>query len=350
MLLSQRLIIRRSKAIGIEMPNEADSVTDATVSRLCALTGGHQRMICVARCYRLTNLSLGNIHRCQGLQYLNLSYTGIENISPLMNLPILRSLSLAGLNLINYDELRWLVTVEILNLQYSNFSKPELLTDFCLLRSLDLGHTPITTLVGLEELTRLEELYLDSTRRLTDQPKVMESLLLILKHSSEGLKYLQLGDSIFIKSFHQLLGQLSSSKVTIATKPRHIVWFENVINNQVEEVQQMILNGQDVNLRSGPEDIDLFTYYYFQRCQMKTNYFDCCSLVEIYRPCATHLAIFFNCKETLELLISAQVPSLSHTHSDSLSLSVVCLSTPLSAKGDAQCGLGKCSKWMMKWL
>lgn len=69
----------------------------------------------------------------------------------------------------------------------------------------------------------------------------------------------------------------------------------------------MILNGQDVNLRAGPEDIDLFTYYYYHKCQMKTFYFDCCSLIELYRPCATHIAIFFNCKETLEHLIAAQV-------------------------------------------
>jgi hypothetical protein len=310
MLLSQRLIIRRSKAIGIEIPDEADSVTDATVLRLCALSGGHQRMICVARCFRLTNNCLGNIQRCQGLQYLNLSYTGIENISPLMNLPMLRSLSLAGLNLINYEDLRWLVTLEILNLQYSNFSKPELLADFGVLRSLDLGHTSITTLNGIEKLTRLEELYLDSTRRLTE-PTLVDSLIISLEQLVH-LKLLQIGDSLFVKSFQKIVS-LFSPRLTIATKPRDVIWFENVINNQAEEVRQMILNGQDVNLRSGPEHIDLFTYYYFQKCQMKTNYFDCCSLVEIYRPCASHLAIFFNSKETLELLIAAQVrpfPSL----------------------------------------
>ena len=303
MLLSQRLMIRRNQAIGIQIPDEADSVTDAIMLKLCALSGRHQRLISVARCYRLTNYCLDNIGRCLGLQYLNLSYTNIENISPLMNLPVLRSLSLAGLFLINYEDLRWLVTLEILNLQYSNFSKPELLIDFILLRSLDLGNTKISSITDLKNLVRLEELYLDSTKYLKDEmnPNSIQTLQCL-----PDLKYLQIGNSSLTKSCHTLR-QSISPLTSIITKPRRISWFENVINNNHEEVRQMILNGQDVNLRSGPEDIDLFTYYYFHKCQMKTFYFDCCSLVEIYRPCATHVAIFFNCKETLELLIGAQV-------------------------------------------
>jgi hypothetical protein len=220
-----------------------------------------------------------------------------------MNLPMLRSLSLAGLFLINYEDLRWLVTVEILNLQYSNFSKPELLCDFNLLRSLDLGNTKISSISELKKLVRLEELYLDSTKCLKDEttPESIHTLQLL-----PDLKYLQIGDSLLTKSCHTLRQSISPLTM-IVTKPRRISWFENVINNNHEEVQRMILNGQDVNLRSGPEDIDLFTYYYYHKCQMKTHYFDCCSLVEVYRPCATHVAIFFNCKETLELLIGAQV-------------------------------------------
>jgi Leucine-rich repeat (LRR) protein len=335
MLLSQRLIIR-NQAIGVQIPDEPDSVTDAIVLKLCALSGRHQRIISVARCYRLTNNCLENIGRCLGLQYLNLSYTKVENISPLMNLPMLRSLSLAGLVLINYEDLRWLVTVEILNLQYSNFSKPELLSDFNLLRSLDLGNTMISSISDLRRLDRLEELCLDSTKRFKDET-ISESIQTL--QCFPDLKYLQIGNSPLVKSFHTL--QQSISPLTsIITKPRRISWFENVINNNHEEVRQMILNGQDVNLRSGPEDIDLFTFYYFHKCQMKTQYFDCCSLVEIYRPCATHVAIFFNCKETLELLIAAQVGTRLLVLLFSISLTpLAVLSLVGSAREDVRCGM-----------
>lgn len=216
MLLSQRLIIQRSKVIGFEIPNESDEVTDNIVLKLTAISGGYQRIINISRCLRLTSTCLNNIYKCQGLQYLNLSYTNIENISSLIHLPILKSLSLAGLHLINYDDIKWLVTIQILNLQFSNFSKPELLINFNLLRSLDFGHTPITNINGIQNLTRIEELYLDSTPNIAEKDN--QSIINSLSNLS-NLKLLQIGNSNLTKSLN-LFERVLSPLTTIVTKPR----------------------------------------------------------------------------------------------------------------------------------
>lgn len=216
MLLSQKLLINRSNAIGVTIPSNSDEVIDLIVLKLTALSGSHQRYINISRCSRLTSNCLNNIGKCQGLLYLNISYTTIENISPLINLPLLKSLSIAGLHLINYDDIKWLVTLEILNTQFSNFSKPELLCNFNVLRSLDFGHTPITNINGIQRLTRLEELYLDST------PYIQESSNQMIVNSLvdlSSLKLLQIGNSNLTKALN-LFQQTLPPLVTIVTKPR----------------------------------------------------------------------------------------------------------------------------------
>ena len=226
MFVSQRLIIKRTQAIGYEVPNDSDLVTDTIVLRLIALTGGHQRLINLSFCSRLTSSCLNNFYKCSGLQYLNLSYTNIENISSLINLSNLRSLSLAGLHLINYDELRWIITLEILNLSFSNFSKPELLSNFNLLRSLDFGHTPISNINGLQSLARLEELYLDSTRNISENEN--QGIIHLLSNLN-NLKLLQIGNSNLVKSLHSFQNTLSPL-TTIVTKPRRSIFLSFLLN------------------------------------------------------------------------------------------------------------------------
>lgn len=86
-----------------------------------------------------------------------------------------------------------------------------------------------------------------------------------------------------------------------------IIWFESIIKNDHEMVKHLICNGQDVNMRAGPEDVDLFTFYYATKCKSNTVFFDCCNLVEAFRPNGAHVAIFFNSKECLRHICIAQV-------------------------------------------
>lgn len=216
MLVSQRFILRGSKLLGVDIPDDADLVTDAIVLRISAVSGGHQRVFSVARCQRLTNTCLGNIHRFVGLQHLNLSWTGITNLESLSTCVNLRSFSLAGVNLVTYEGLQFLTSIEVLNLQYSNFSKPELFKDFYLLRSLDLGNSMIQSTDNLAQFTRLEELYIDSTYRL--KPDSIDVLSKSLRHLT-SLKLLQVGDSEFVNHITAFNHRLTP-QTTLMTKPR----------------------------------------------------------------------------------------------------------------------------------
>jgi hypothetical protein len=86
-----------------------------------------------------------------------------------------------------------------------------------------------------------------------------------------------------------------------------VIWFESIIKNDHEIVKHMIACGQDVNMRAGPEDLDLFTFYWTTRCKSNTVFFDCRNPVEDFRPNGAHVAIFFNSKESLRHIAVAQV-------------------------------------------
>ena len=223
MLLSQRLIIQRAAVLGVEIPDDPDKVTDAVFLRLLALCGGHERLVGVGRCFRLTNACLDNIHRCYGLQYLNLSYTQITDISPIKDLPVLRSLSLCGLNCASYDDIKWITSLEILNLNFSSISCATALQGLSLLRSLDLGHTQITTINELSTLTRLEELYLDSNIHM-DSCMEVSSVGAIFEPLS-SLTYLQIGNTSALLKKAQKLALVLPPKTVIMTKPRRFVFY-----------------------------------------------------------------------------------------------------------------------------
>lgn len=216
MLLSQRLIIQRAEVLGITIPDEADKVTDAVFLRLIALCGGHERVVGAGRCFRLTSSCLDNIFRCYGLQYLDISYTEITDISPLKDLPVLRSLNLAGLKCANYDDIKWITTLELLNLNFSTITTVKSLSGLHLLRSLDLGHTQIASITDISTLTRLEELYVDSTNKI-EEAYVPDAAQILREFVC--MKYLQIGNSALAKGVRTLAHVLSPT-TSIVTKPR----------------------------------------------------------------------------------------------------------------------------------
>eukprot|EP00602_Paraphysomonas_sp_CaronLab_P004472 CAMPEP_0185039462 /NCGR_PEP_ID=MMETSP1103-20130426/36340_1 /TAXON_ID=36769 /ORGANISM="Paraphysomonas bandaiensis, Strain Caron Lab Isolate" /LENGTH=603 /DNA_ID=CAMNT_0027578353 /DNA_START=525 /DNA_END=2336 /DNA_ORIENTATION=+ len=121
----------------------------------------------------------------------------------------------------------------------------------------------------------------------------------------ENLKLLNIGDSALekgLKNFAPLLPPTAS----IMTKPRRVQWFESIINNDHETVRKMVWDGQDVNMRASLQELELFTYYYLNRCKRSTVYFDCQSPKEEYRPAGAHVAILFNSKESLAHIAAGQ--------------------------------------------
>lgn len=220
MLLSHRLILHRADALGITIPDDPDKVTDAVFLRLIAISGGHERLVGAAHCFRLTSSCLDNIYRCYGLQYLNISYTEISDISPLKDLPMLRSLSLSGLKCKSYEDLKWITTLEILNLNFSSIANLESLSGLQLLRSLDVGHSQISSISEISTLTRLEELYVDSSTNL-DASCISESA--VAMEPFVCLKYLQIGNTGLTKGVRQIVQKLPNKDVSILTKPRRFV-------------------------------------------------------------------------------------------------------------------------------
>jgi hypothetical protein len=210
------MVIQRADVLGITIPDDPDKVTDAVFQRLIALCGGHVRVVGVGHCFRLTNSCLDNMFRCYGLQFLDLSYTQITDISPIKDLPMLRSLNIAGLKCANYDDIKWITTLEILNLNFSTISSVESLSGLLLLRSLDLGHTPIVSITDISTLTRLEELYVDSTLKI-DQACVPDAAKMMKEYVC--MKYLQIGNSALTKGLNTMARVLPPT-AAIITKPR----------------------------------------------------------------------------------------------------------------------------------
>lgn len=111
-----------------------------------------------------------------------------------MNCRVLRSLQLCALDITDYEPLKNMVTLEILNLRGSSFHNPDILKGLLMLRSLDLGQTAIASIHPLTGMTRLEELQLDECTNIInfDRDQLLEILenLISLRciNFSEGMR------------------------------------------------------------------------------------------------------------------------------------------------------------------
>ena len=227
----------------------------------------------------------------------------------------------------SYEPLKWLNNLEILNLNCSAIQATgDNFKELRLLRSLDLGGcSRLCSLGDLEflatgQLTRLEELYLDSTptKCLTaidtennDEDKT-EQLNKEAFHKFfdkiaeiDSLSVINIGNTPAVK-YAKYLSNISKNTLYVLSKPRSYYWFLNIINNDHEEVRQMILNGMDVNIRAGQLELDLFFLAWTERCQARTPYFDCISENETIRPTGVHVALLFNSVESLKHLVRAE--------------------------------------------
>lgn len=141
-----------------------NKATDENCSAVLAISGRQLVSLDVSRCHLLTNSFFNNsIPRCPNLKYLDLSYTSIDDLSPVVTTcSILQGLNLSGTHrLVDYNPLSELLTLQYLSLRNSYITNIDCLAPLVLLRSLDLGGTAINDIKPLRHCTRLEELSLD---------------------------------------------------------------------------------------------------------------------------------------------------------------------------------------------
>jgi hypothetical protein len=139
-------------------------MTDAYLSRLLHLTGGHQRTVSLARCYRLTSAGFQDLSLLTALWHLDISYTACSDIRPLRKCTCLRSLNISGLSLGSYGVLAELTTLEVLCASFCAIQSTAPLGKLTRLRSLNLGFTQVADTAGLAPCARLEELLLDGSQ------------------------------------------------------------------------------------------------------------------------------------------------------------------------------------------
>ena len=165
----------------------------------------------------MTQSSIKKLGVCVGLRYLDLSYTSVSDITSIANsCEVLRSLQLSGTSLSTYEPLSKLVSLELLNLNFSKIPYVTPIISLYKLRSLDLGHTPIISIKSLNECTRLEELLLDSCG-IQDTQNVTESLTCI--EGMTSLKYMNVGATELV-AWTEHIADLSNGEIAIESKPR----------------------------------------------------------------------------------------------------------------------------------
>ena len=189
MLMNSNYLLRRMAGV-YQPPEKKSDVTDVLFKSIINQMGGHQMMMDISRCRLLVPTSFYDFNICTNLQYLDVSYTQIDDLDPITdNCTVLRSLVLAGIEFLSpvtFQPLSKLVSLELLSLRSSNIESSEYLQGLLQLRSLDLGHSGISSIGCLQGLTRMEELCLDHSM-LKGEACVPESL-----HCLSRLKLLRL--------------------------------------------------------------------------------------------------------------------------------------------------------------
>lgn len=154
-----------------QVPLLKEDVTDEIFYQVMCVLGKSQRFIDISRCMELRPANFNQLSMCESLTYLDVSYTRIIDLSPIIeNCFGIKAICLAGLDLAQhqYDNVGKLVNLEYLTLRQSNINSINCCRYLYMLRSLNLGHTAITSIssLGGNNFTRLEELVLDGCSNL----------------------------------------------------------------------------------------------------------------------------------------------------------------------------------------
>ena len=351
MKLSCCYILKKFEVAVDGSPKQA--LTDEEFHKIVCLVGGHQKFLNVSRCINLSTSKFSELNLCSSLRFLDLSYTSFNDLTILESCPVLESLALCGIDMPSFRNISRLTSLDLINLSFSSIDSINPFISLVRLRSIDVGHCDIQSIRGIECLTRLEELLLDATflkgkecvAQSTATLAALPSLRLISIGSTGLMEVVDqlketLGPRIYVDTIprrycdgawltidmvtcvvHSIYFSLSAwlriltklistrriNSDQIAADRRHL-WFKAVLSNDTQTVSDLLSRGFDADLRAGPWASGLFVDAWTQgKCRQHTPFFDCTHPDPQLRPRALHLALFFNYRELLALLINARV-------------------------------------------
>lgn len=312
-LSSDYLLRLKGAKDGFVLPDDKDHVDDTHAEIALRIQGKTLSFLDLSRCRSLTQMFIGGTmpQLCPNLSFLDISYTACRDISQLCEcLPALRSLNIAGLQLLtpHARALEHLDALEILSLRKSNVTDVRSLARLHCLRSLDLGETTLEHYDGvLRGKRRLEELLLDECVLLGGDAALAD-FEAGLAHL-ERLKLVNLNGGSLEHWGERLLAAVQRP---LAREPlvRRASLFEAVAANNAAEAHFLLSSGVDVQARARLEDVPFFfdlwqTRCCFARAKLQTPFFifEDAADVGLLPPTALHVAIFFNSRDAVKLLL-----------------------------------------------
>ncbi len=235
--------------------------------------------------------------------YLDLSFSNFLDMNHLMELHHLKSLLLGGVRVNDFSFLKYFDKLEVLSVRNClGFHDLKDINTMSTLRSLDIGHCQkICTILDIKQLTRLEELILDSTgitsaRHVPDVLDVIKDFKL--------LRLLNVGNTILTNHRQAILDVMRQDSVLEADS-RDTLFLKAAINNDVDMLRWYVGSGIDINIRASTEISQYLFDLWLNKLEGSTGFVMVGHEDEILRPTALHLAILFNSIEAVELLCYA---------------------------------------------
>lgn len=312
-LSSDYLLRLKGAKDGFVLPDDKDHVDDTHAEIALRIQGKALSFLDLSRCRSLTQLFIGGMmpQLCPNLSFLDISYTACRDISQLCeSLPALRSLNIAGLQLLTPTarDLERLDALEILSLRKSNVTDVRSLASLHCLRSLDLGETTLEHYGGiLRGKRRLEELLLDECVLLGGDAALAD-FEAGLAHL-ERLKLVNLNGGSVEHWSDRLLAAVQRP-LARESLVRRAALFEAVAANNAAEAHFLLTSGVDVQARARLEDLPFFfdlwqTRCCFARAKLQTPFFvfEDAPGVGLLPPTALHVAVFFNSRDAVKLLL-----------------------------------------------
>eukprot|EP01033_Poteriospumella_lacustris_P010034 gene10034-7167_t len=312
-LSSDYLLRLKGAKDGFVLPDDKDHVDDTHAEIALRIQGKALSFLDLSRCRSLTQLFIGGMmpQLCPNLSFLDISYTACRDISQLCeSLPALRSLNIAGLQLLTPTarDLERLDALEILSLRKSNVTDVRSLARLHCLRSLDLGETTLEHYGGiLRGKRRLEELLLDECVLLGGDAALAD-FEAGLAHL-ERLKLVNLNGGSVEHWSDRLLAAVQRP-LARESLVRRAALFEAVAANNAAEAHFLLTSGVDVQARARLEDLPFFfdlwqTRCCFARAKLQTPFFvfEDAPGVGLLPPTALHVAVFFNSRDAVKLLL-----------------------------------------------
>ncbi|KAJ1433276.1 hypothetical protein B484DRAFT_447332 [Ochromonadaceae sp. CCMP2298] len=305
MMLSNTFATRMLGILLPQTPTNKKELLDSHFESDILKMGAHQLLVDVSRCCKLSTRTFKNLSVCRSLLYLDVSYTQINNIDPIVdNCEMLRGLNVSGVNVIDgaFTRVRELSDLEVLLMRLSNVTHIDWMEDLCKLRSLDLGETHIHSIDSLGGHTRLEELALD---RAHFELRGSELDFLDVFYGLSSLLLLNICETELARHAEKIRNAVGHD-MYIEKVPRRTSFFSAVAANDHVAVHRFITSGMPLDHRAQPADELMMLKLWKTRLvvpKIKCPFFLCSSADPEQRPTALHFAVLFNARECFELLL-----------------------------------------------